>query len=93
MNLHMDKAEILERVKIIISSAVSDINYVSPSALHEDTQLSGMGQLRMDSIQFVRLMIEIEEEFGLMITEEAFLQAKIQTIGNVVDFVEQQLNQ
>ena len=53
--------------------------------LHEDT--SFVDDLNADSIELVELVMSIEDEFDIQVEDEAL--EKLQTIGDVLDYIEQ----
>ena len=57
------------------------------SSITENTDI--MGDLGADSLDIIELMMTLEEEFGIVITDESVHQYK--TVGEVSKFIEGQL--
>ena len=73
-------SEIAEKVKsIIIDKLGVEESEVTPEA-------NFTNDLGADSLDTVELIMELEEEFDLMIPESAAEQ--IQTVGQAIDFIE-----
>lgn len=79
----MRSQEILAKLVAIIGDMVSiPIDEITP-----DKSLSR--DLEVDSLSMVEIMVFIQDEFGCEITDEAM--KKLVTLGDVVDFIEQQV--
>jgi len=74
-------ASVLERVTDIVSEQLG----VDKDELTKDT--SFVNDLGADSLDTVELVMELEEEFDVNIPDDA--AEKIQTIGQAVDFIDQ----
>lgn len=67
-----------------ILDIISEQFGVDKSELQEDT--SFVNDLNADSIQLMELVMSIEEEFDIEIDEDDI--AQIETIGDVIDYIE-----
>ncbi len=74
---------IRERVSEIICEQLS----VSPSEVTDEATF--VNDLNADSLDMVELMMALEEEFGIEISEDQAEQ--IQNVGDAVGFIEQRL--
>jgi serine O-acetyltransferase len=80
---------ILQRLLLILPSAapvVAELN-----SIDEETGLQGEG-IGLDSIDILRLIGEIEEEFQLTVDERQLKVSYFQTIGSIVTFIEERLS-
>lgn len=76
----MAEADVLERVKkIVVERLGVKEEDVTPEASFKD-------DLDADSLDIVELVMELEDEFGLEISDED--SEKIQTVGDVVDYIQ-----
>ena len=75
----MDQGSIEERLRRIISEQLGvDESQVVPSASFED-------DLNADSLDLVELIMSLEEEFGIEISEED--AEKIRTVGDAIEYI------
>ncbi len=73
-----------ERVRELICEQLSvSLDEVSPEATF-------VGDLSADSLDMVELMMALEEQFGIDISEDQ--AERIQTVGDAVAFIEQRIN-
>ncbi len=75
----MTREELFERVRDHLSAELS----VDGSAIRDDTRFKE--DLRADSLHLVELMVELEDDYGIRIPDDE--AARIETVGQVVDFV------
>jgi acyl carrier protein len=76
-----DQGSIEERLRRIISEQLGvDESQVTPNASFED-------DLNADSLDLVELIMSLEEEFGIEISEED--AEKIRTVGDAIDYVKE----
>jgi acyl carrier protein len=81
----MDKEEILERVKQVVSDVLSvPVDEIKP----EDEFVADLGA---ESIQSLELVAAFEEEFDIEMDEEAALQ--VQNVGDAVEFIARYLKE
>jgi acyl carrier protein len=74
-----DQGTIEERLRRIISEQLGvDESQVTPNASFEE-------DLNADSLDLVELIMSLEEEFGIEISEED--AEKIRTVGDAVEYV------
>ena len=73
-----------ERDELIffLITSVADVTGVEPSEISEDTKLRTEGLV--DSLQFIDLMVLVEQERGLYIEDEEVLD-RIDTISEAAD--------
>lgn len=73
---------ILETIQEILSQQFE----VSADTITVDTNL--IDDLGADSLDVVELIMSVEDEFGLSISDEA--AANLTTVGKIVDYIEKQ---
>lgn len=79
----MEKSEIIERVKKVISEVLKTDDEISDDA-------NFIFDLGADSLQSVQLVAAFEEEFDIEMEEEGAL--KIQTVEEAAEFISQYIN-
>ena len=72
---------IFEKVRDLIAEELN----VDPSAITMDTRLSE--DLGADSLDAVELIMAIEDEFGVQVSDE--MAQKIRKVGDLVEFLEE----
>lgn len=88
----MTPEDILARVRGIIVQAKAESIVLQPEEIGKDCRLTEP-PLAMDSIDFVRMVIGIEEEFGIIAEDEQFLASSIDTVADLVIAVQRGLGQ
>lgn len=80
----MNEAEIIERVKKVISEVIGiDVDKIKL----EDRFVEDLGA---ESVQSLELVAAFEEEFGIEMDEEKALEVK--TVGKAVEFIKEYLS-
>lgn len=73
----LDSATAYERVKRVLVEEMSvDEDRIAPDA--------SLAELAMDSLEFVDLVLELEEEFGIEVPDDDF--RKLRTIQDIADY-------
>jgi acyl carrier protein len=81
----VDQGSIEDRVRHIIADQLGvDESQVTPSASFEE-------DLNADSLDLVELIMSLEEEFGIEISEEE--AEKIHTVGDAVEYIREHGNE
>ncbi|MCL2227408.1 MAG: acyl carrier protein [Oscillospiraceae bacterium] len=62
---------------------------VAPEAITRDTDV--MGDLGADSLDLVELIMILEDEYGVSVTDESVYEHK--TVGQIADFIESLINE
>jgi acyl carrier protein len=75
---------VAEDVKSKVIHKVAGRMDVSPDQVTEDTHF--VNDLQMDSLDVAELVIDLEEEFNLSITDEE--AQKLQTVGQAIKYIE-----
>ena len=75
----MTREELFERVRDHLSTELS----VDGSAIRDDTRFKE--DLNADSLHLVELLVELEDGYGVRIPDDE--AARIETVGDVVDYV------
>ncbi|HLJ69098.1 MAG TPA: acyl carrier protein [Chloroflexota bacterium] len=80
-----DQGSIEERLRRIISEQLGvDESQVTPNASFEE-------DLNADSLDLVELIMSLEEEFGIEISEED--AEKIRTVGDATEYVREHMSE
>jgi acyl carrier protein len=75
----MTREELFQRVRDHLSAELS----VDADSIRDDTRFKE--DLNADSLHLVELMVELEDSYGIRIPDDE--AARIETVGQVVDFV------
>ena len=68
----------LKRIEAVAHDYVSDSDITAETSIRRD--------LGLDSLEFMQLVVDLEEEFGVSLPDKAF--AEFQTIGDVVEYID-----
>ena len=71
----------------VLKTAISNILKVDPNEITEETTF--LGDLGADSLDVVEMLMAIEENFGITVSDEEAITLK--TISDVADFIERKL--
>jgi acyl carrier protein len=77
--MSMDRDEVMTKVREHLSSELE----VSPDRISEATRFRD--DLDADSLDLYELVMELEDTYGIKVSEEE--AARIETVGDAVDFV------
>jgi serine O-acetyltransferase len=80
---------VLRRLLAVIASSTEVVT--SSDAIGEDTALLGEG-IGLDSIELLRVISAVEEEFGLTLDESELKTSHLQTVGSLAAFIEERLS-
>lgn len=86
-NEHM--ASIQEQLKPIILNSLR-ITDLTPSDLHDDQPLIG-GDLEIDSIDILQLVLQIERHFGIKLVQANFDQKNLASINSLAAVIERKV--
>ncbi len=75
----MTKDEVMERIRAHLSAELE----IDPERVQDGTRFKE--DLEADSLDLVELVMELEDSYGIKIPDDE--AARIQTVGQVVDFV------
>jgi acyl carrier protein len=79
----MESEQLLARVRGVIVQAKAETLVLEPEDITLESRLAEH-PLAMDSIDFVRMVIGIEEEFGIIAEDEEFLASSMRTVADVL---------
>jgi len=79
-------ASIKEQLKSIIFSSLR-ITDMSPQDLRDDQPLLG-GELEIDSIDILQLVLEIERHFGIKLVQANFDQKSLESVNALAAIIE-----
>lgn len=82
--------DVFSRLQRIIIEAKAELVALKPTDITPESKL-GEPPIAMDSIDFVKMVVGIETEFGLVAGDELFAGADIKTVSDLVNFVNSQL--
>lgn len=80
----LQRHDIVRTVKqILIQEARVNI---TPDMLADDEPLNA-GTLRINSLSFIGIVLELEEALDIRLEDELFMKAKFTTVDDLVDFI------
>lgn len=82
----MNRLELLDIIKPIIASNLYEI--IQNEIITDETLLIELG---MDSLTFIKIIVAIEERFGIDFNEDELLFEKLNTVGSLVNCVKRHL--
>jgi acyl carrier protein len=71
----------------VVFGALTDVIPAGQRPAELDDQLELYADLGMDSLRFVRLLIELESKLGISLTDEELLTVDLVTVGDLVALV------
>jgi acyl carrier protein len=86
----MNDHDVFTTIRDVIIATKADIIAIQPEEIQMESELTEF-PLAMDSIDFVGMIIGIEEAFGIIAEDEDFLGSSMITVANVVDVVKRRL--
>ena len=84
----MERADLLNEFKTILSEHVSGEGTKALESLHEETDLKN--DLGIDSLDVVNIVIDIESHFDIEIDNDSI--KKMSTIANCLNLVDEKVN-
>ena len=78
--------KIIEMVLELLNTNIENVE-LSDEQLDED-----LSQLGMDSITFIRIIVELEEKFDIEIPDEKLLLTEMNTVSKMVDVISSELS-
>jgi acyl carrier protein len=84
-----DMASIKEQLKAIILKSLR-ITDLTPADLRDDQPLLG-GELEIDSIDVLQLILEIERHFGIKLVQGNFNQKSLESVNALAAIVESKM--
>jgi acyl carrier protein len=85
----MTREAIETRLKELVISALR-IEDATPDQLKSDQKLLD-GEMEIDSIDILQLILEIEKAFGIKLVKGEFVRAEWQTISTLADAIESRM--
>lgn len=82
--------EILRAIRNIIVEVMSETTPLEPDDIHADWSIDGL-PLAMDSVEFFRMIIAIENHFGVTMPDADCSVAAMPTVGSVAAAVKRRL--
>lgn len=86
----MTKASTFDRVCNIIADVKAETSPISLEHITSDSVLADI-PLAMDSLDFAKMVISLEEEFGFVAEDEDFVVSSMKTVDDVVRIVNHRL--
>ena len=87
----MEREEIREQLKPLILNSLR-IDDLTPEELSDDHPLMD-GDLEIDSVDILQLVVDIERHFGIKLVTAEFQRDQWQTIDSLAAAIEQKLQQ
>jgi acyl carrier protein len=81
-----DMASVKEQLKPIILKSLR-ITDLTPEDLRDDQPLLG-GELEIDSIDILQLVLEIERHFGIKLVQASFNQKHLESVNTLAAIIE-----
>jgi len=85
----MDRAEILDNLKLMIGEYVDDEGKKKLENITDETDF--VHDINLDSIDMVDIVIKAENEYGIEIKNETI--AKLNTVGKCLDVIQARLSE
>jgi len=85
----MERAELREELKLMISGYVDDDSKVKLENITDDTDF--VNDINLDSIDMVDIVIKAENKYGIEIKNETI--AKLNTVGKCLDVIQARLSE
>ncbi len=82
----MDKETLTADLKRKIISALN-LPEVSPSDIADDTELFGESGLGLDSVDALELVVMVEREYGVVISESSDAKKIFASVGTLADYL------
>jgi len=82
----MKTNEIIDQVLEIVNTNIEQTEIVQ-NQIHED-----LTQLGMDSLAFIKIVVEIEDQFQIEIPDEYLLMTEMCTISKIVNVIQDKIS-
>ncbi len=86
--LNLTREKIIEQTRLLLEPWLDDTDLAS---LNEQTNL--LGDLGLDSVAILQLVLGIEKEFGITIKDHELDSDVFARMGNLIDIIEGKINE
>ena len=82
----MDRNSLIDDIKVKIVSALN-LQGVSPSDIETDAELFGDGGLGLDSVDALELVVMVENEYGISVSDKDSATTVFASLGALADYI------